>query len=319
MNHRVCANGTPLVDRFDNVARLASRNGYNPVIFGYTDQGIDPRTTTSSDDERLSSYQHVLPGFDRILNLSEPYPPWLEHLKKHGYDMGDDYNGALSTEPDRHEDLSISTFLTDEFFMWLTGRDKKTDDSWFAHLSYLRPHPPYAAAGKWSKEYSPDEVDMPITASETRHPFHEAVIHYGQNAAPKIESEIRQMRAQYYGMIGEVDYQIGRLCKKLRERNEWDNTLIIITADHGDQLGDHGLKDKLGFFESSYHIVGIVRDPKNPQVHGTVVNEFTENVDIMPTIAEAINAPVPAQCDGMPLVEILRGEVPKHRRNGASY
>ena len=127
------------------------------------------------------------------------------------------------------------------------------------------------------------------------------------------------MRAQYYGMIGEVDFQIGRLCEKLRERNEWDNTLIIITADHGDQLGDHGLKDKLGFFESSYHIVGIVRDPKNPQVHGTVVNEFTENVDIMPTIAEAIDAPVPLQCDGMPLGEFLRGEVPKHWRNGASY
>jgi hypothetical protein len=70
MNHRVCANGTPLDDRFDNVARLATRHAYSPVIFGYTDQSIDPRTTASPDDERLSSYQHVLPGFDRVLNLS---------------------------------------------------------------------------------------------------------------------------------------------------------------------------------------------------------------------------------------------------------
>ena len=319
MNHRVCANGTPLDDRFDNVARLATRHDYSPVIFGYTDQSIDPRKTVSPNDERLSSYQHVLPGFDRILNLSEPYPPWIENLKKHGYDMGDDYNGALSTEPERHEDLSISTFLTDEFFSWLTDRDQQTDNSWFAHLSYLRPHPPYTAAGKWSREYSPDEVDLPITASATRHPFHEAVMHSGHNAAPKSESELREMRAQYYGMIGEVDFQVGRICEKLRERDEWENTLIIITADHGDQLGDHGLKDKLGFFESSYHIVGIVRDPKNPQAHGNVVNEFTENVDIMPTIAEAIDAPVPLQCDGMPLSKFLRGETPEHWRNGASY
>ncbi|GBL21212.1 arylsulfatase [Acidimicrobiaceae bacterium] len=208
MNHRVCANGTPLDDRFDNVARMSLRAGYEPTIFGYTDQGIDPRTTTSADDERLSSYQHVLPGFDRILNLSEPYPPWIENLKKHGYDMGDDFNGALSTEPDRHEDLSISNFLTDEFFTWLTKRDESTSAPWFTHLSYLRPHPPYAAAGKWSQEYSPDEVDMPITPVESRHPFHEAVMHSGHNAAPKTESELRKMRAQYYGMISEVDFKL---------------------------------------------------------------------------------------------------------------
>ena len=319
MNHRVCANGTPLDDRFDNVARLATRHNYSPVIFGYTDQGIDPRTTTSANDERLSSYQHVLPGFDRILNLSEPYPPWLEHLITNGYDMGDDYNGALSTEPDRHEDLSISNFLTDEFFTWLEKRDSNTNSSWFSHLSYLRPHPPYAAAGKWAREYSPDEVDLPIAPSATRHLFHEAVMHSGHNAAPKLESELREMRTQYYGMIGEVDFQVGRICEKLRERGEWDNTLIVVTADHGDQLGDHGLKDKLGFFESSYHIIGIVRDPKNPQAHGSVVNEFTENVDIMPTIAEAIDAPVPLQCDGLPLGSFLRGETPGHWRKGASY
>lgn len=319
MNHRVCANGTPLDDRFDNVARMALRAGYTPTIFGYTDQGVDPRTTSSPTDERLSSYQHVLPGFDRILNLSEPYPPWIANLKKHGYDLGDDYNGALSSEPDRHEDLSISNFLTDEFFAWLAKRDESTDSPWFTHLSYLRPHPPYAAAGKWSKEYSPDLVDLPIVPSETRHPFHQAVMHSGNNAAPKTETELREMRAQYYGMIGEVDFQVGRICERLRERDEWQNTMIIITADHGDQLGDHGLKDKLGFFESSYHIIGIVRDPKNPQAHGKVITKFTENVDIMPTIAEAIDASVPLQCDGMPLGKFLRGEEPERWRNGASY
>lgn len=315
MNHRVCTNGTPLDDRFDNVARLAARHGYTPVLFGYTDQGADPRTTTSPDDPRLSTYQEVLPGFDRVLNLSEPYIPWLADLKANGHDMGDDYARAVNTEPDRHEDLSISTFLTNEFFGWIETQN----DPWFAHLSYLRPHPPYAAAGKWSREYAPEEIDMPITPSKSRHPFHDAVMQIENSAAPKTEAGIRHMRAQYYGMIGEVDHHIGRICEKLRQRNEWDNTLIIVTADHGDQLGDHGLKEKLGFFEGSYHIIGIIRDPQNPQAHGHVVQEFTENVDILPTIAEAIGAPVPLQCDGAPLGEFLRGETPTRWRNGASY
>ena len=89
MNHRVVANGTPLDDRFDNVARMALRAGYEPTIFGYTDQGVDPRTTQSGDDPRLSTYQGVLPGFNRVLNLSEPYPPWIDHLKQRGFDFGD--------------------------------------------------------------------------------------------------------------------------------------------------------------------------------------------------------------------------------------
>ena len=54
MNNRVVANGTPLDDRFDNVARMAGRAGYAPALFGYTDQGVDPRLASGPDDPRLS-------------------------------------------------------------------------------------------------------------------------------------------------------------------------------------------------------------------------------------------------------------------------
>ncbi|MFN5841463.1 MAG: sulfatase-like hydrolase/transferase, partial [Acidimicrobiaceae bacterium] len=64
MNHRVVANGTPLDERFDNIALVARRAGYAPALFGYTDQSVDPRVTTGPDDERLTTYEGVLPGFD---------------------------------------------------------------------------------------------------------------------------------------------------------------------------------------------------------------------------------------------------------------
>src|SRR3954470_4637352 len=50
MNNRVVANGTPLDARFDNVALAARRAGYAPALFGYTDQGVDPRTVEDPDD-----------------------------------------------------------------------------------------------------------------------------------------------------------------------------------------------------------------------------------------------------------------------------
>ncbi len=55
LNNRVVGNGTPLDDRFDNVARAARRAGYAPVLFGYGDQAVDPRVTSGPDDPRLAT------------------------------------------------------------------------------------------------------------------------------------------------------------------------------------------------------------------------------------------------------------------------
>ena len=319
MNHRVCFNGSPLDDRLDNLARFAGRLGYAPALFGYTDQGVDPRTTRSADDPRLSTYQGVLPGFDWLLDLSEPYTPWLSHLREHGHEF-DDHIAALTSEPDRDESLGISTFLTDRFLAWHRERPGgRSRTPWFAHLSYLRPHPPYAAAGRWSREYDADAVDMPIAPGADRHGFHDAVMQLPDTKAPSTERGMRRMRAQYYGMIGDVDAQVGRLVSSLHERGEWDDTIIVITADHGEQLGDHGLREKVGFFEQSYRIVGMVRSPAHHGGHGRVVNAFTENVDVFPTLCELLDAATPSQCDGRSLVPWLAGQTPEDWREMATW
>ena len=322
MNHRVCFNGSPLDDSLDNVARFGRRLGYTPALFGYTDQGVDPRTTRDADDPRLSTYQGVLPGFDWVLDLSEPFHPWLDLLREHGHHY-DDWEPALISEPERDESLSITHFLTDRFLAWLDEHAPRDSDSgrrpWFAHLSYLRPHPPYTAAGRWSREYDPSSVDMPIAPSDERHGFHDAVMQHPLTSAPSTEAGMRKMRAQYYGMIGEVDSQLGRVFAALRERGEWHDTVIVITADHGEQLGDHGLREKVGFFEQSYHIVGMVRAPQSTAGHGRVVDAFTENVDVFPTLCELLDAPVPPQCDGRSLVPWLVGETPDDWREMATW
>src|SRR4029079_14359321 len=70
MNNRVVANGTPLDDRFDNIALMARRAGYAPTLFGYTDQGGDPRLASGPDDPRLSMWEGVLPGFGAEIELT---------------------------------------------------------------------------------------------------------------------------------------------------------------------------------------------------------------------------------------------------------
>ena len=120
-------------------------------------------------------------------------------------------------------------------------------------------------------------------------------------------------------MIGDVDHQLGRVWEELRARGEWDDTLVVVTSDHGEQLGDQGLVQKFGWFGASYHIPCIVRDPRRPAGHGTVVERFTENVDVLPTLCDLLGAEVPRQCDGRSLVGFLDGGEPDGWRDAATW
>lgn len=315
MNHRVVANGTPLDNGFDNVALMARRAGYAPALFGYTDQSIDPRTATGPDDPRLSSYEGVLPGLDVELDLTQNFDSWREWLRKKGFNVDMSIHKLLGSEHERPVDASVSTFLTDELLSWI----EKQQEGWFAHASFIRPHPPYSAAGEYGTMYDHADVGEPIGVGDEVHPFHEIMLSLDATKAPTDPHELARMRAQYFGMISEVDAQLGRIFDALEASGQWENTYIVVTADHAELLGDHGLKEKVGYWETSQHIVSIIRDPRRSQAHGTVVHRFTENVDILPTLCEALDQPVSAQCDGLPLTPFLEGIEPAKWRDSAHW
>ena len=314
MNNRVVMNGSPLDARFDNIALAARRDGYDPVLFGYTDQAIDPRTV-AADDPRLLTYEGVLPGFRCELDLTRGREAWADWVRVQGYDMPVDPEEGLATESERPADLGISAFLTNQFLEWLPGKD----EPWFVHLSHLRPHPPFAAAGEWATAYERASVDLPNAPGSDLHPLHEFLLSISYFAAPEDEVGLREMRAQYYGMISDVDHQLGRVWNALRESGQWDNTIVIVTADHGEQLGDHGMVQKMGWFEESFHIPLIVRDPRSSRTGGEVVEAFTEAVDVFPTLCELIGVPVPRQCDGRSLRPFLEGETPDEWRDAVYW
>jgi len=311
MNNRVVGNGTPLDDRFDNVARAARRAGYVPTVFGYTDQGIDPRVASGPADARLSTYQGYPPGFEVELELPDEQDAWRAWLEALGYGALPDGETALMTESERPAEHGVSAFLTDALVSWLD----RQDGAWCAHASYWRPHPPYAAAGHWSTRYDPDGVVPALAPPDRAVPTSGRLVEQAPGDAPRL----RHLQAQYYGMVSAVDDQLGRLWDALVDLGMWDDTFVVVTADHGEQLGDQGTIGKGGCFESSYHVPCIVRDPRRPEVHGRVVDAFTENVDVLPTVCEALGLGVPAQCDGLPLTPFLTGDEPPWWRDAAHW
>ncbi len=334
MNHRSVLNGTPLDARHTNIALEARALGYAPALFGYTDTSIDPRTVGRTD-ARLSTYEGILPGFDGIGHLPEGDPQlWLEWLAKAGYDIGDDWRAFVDRPVAGYPGVerwgehraptqyaaahSQTAFLTDLVIDFLATRGS---DPWFAHVSYLRPHPPFFAPEPYNTMYDPADVSLPVRAATPeidggQHPLFASMVGHPLLAAPRDEQHLRQLRATYYGMMSEVDEQLGRLFGWLRSAGQWDRTIIVLGSDHGEQLGDHYVLHKLGWFDASYHVPLIVRDPR-PEFdasRGRVVHAFTENVDIVPTLLTALGAEIPLQCDGRSLSPWVRGETPEQWR-----
>jgi arylsulfatase A-like enzyme len=316
MNHRAVLNGTPLDARFTNIALEARTLGYNPTLFGYTDTGIDPRTV-ERDDPRLSTYEGVLPGFDPVCHNPAGDPqPWLEWLAKHGYDIPSDWPAFIEQpapgtkwQTQYAAEHSEPAFITEQV---LDHLERNGDEPWFVHASYLRPHPPFLAPEPYVSRYDPEAVPEPVRAPTrddegAQHPLLKVMIRHPFVAAPD-GRELRELRATYYALMHEVDHHLGRLFDAV----DLDNTIVVLTSDHGEMLGDHYVMHKLGWFDASYHIPCIVHAPgaQYDATRGVQVDTFTENIDLMPTMLELLDADVPLQCDGRSMRSWLTGDTP---------
>ncbi len=339
-NHRSLLNGTPLDARHTNVALEARKAGYKPALFGYTDVTPDPRQY-SPGDYVLKSYEGVLPGMVPVAHLTSGWKPWLADLKAKGYRIPADPSAMFAAQAPypgaenrgktfapaifKAED-SNSAFLVDEAMKYLSVR---LNSPWFVHLSFLSPHPPYIVAEPFHDMYDAEDMPLPVRQATpekeaAQHPWLEHYLFsqrgdgytFGADSLDNLsisDRGLRQIRATYYGMMSEVDAQVGRLMDYLKAAGAYDDTLVIFTSDHGDHLGDHWMFSKYGYFEQVFHIPLIVHDPapRARQARGSTVDAFTESIDVMPTILERIGGEIPAQCDGHSLLPFCRGESPQ--------
>jgi arylsulfatase A-like enzyme len=337
-NHRSGTNGTPLDARHTNWALEVRRLGYDPVLFGYTDTSRDPRTLDPAHP-LLRTYEGPLPGIRPVVLLGENPIAWALWLEKKGYAIPDPAWKLYRWKKDQPEwedggpapaPLAIPAEHHDTHFMVDSVIEHLAEHGgrpWLVHLSLLRPHPPWVAPEPYNALYDPASLPGFVRAESAeregeQHPWLRFQLSRRRNRAPESERKLRRLKASYYGLMSEVDHQLGRLFAWLEEQGLWERTLVVFTSDHGEEMGDHWLLGKGGYFDASYRIPLIVRDPR-PEAdasRGLAVDDFTENVDLMPTLLEWIGAEVPPQCDGRSLLPFLEtGRSPEGWRREAHF
>ena len=336
MNHRSGRNGTPLDRRHTNLALEARRAGYEPALFGYTDTTPDPRGHDPADPALTGYDRGVMPGFTTPLHLPDDMGPWVADLIAKGYDFSgreDVFRPQPGAQPAgkgfRYRPTLFkagddeTSFVTNAFLKWLLVREKTP---WFAHLVFYRPHPPLIAPEPFNALVDPADVAMPARATTpeaeaAQHPFLGYAIDrlrrpgaYDEGSPLDIvaadDLEIRQMRAAYFGLVAAVDEQIGRVVAQLQRTGQYERTLIIVTSDHGEMLGEHFTWGKEVYFDPAFHLPLVIRDPRPGAVRGRRVSAMTEAIDVMPTILDWLGQTVPRSCDGRSLLPFLDGEEP---------
>ena len=333
--HRSIRNGAPLDRRHSNIAQEVRKAGFDPVLFGYTDSSADPADMAPADP-RLKSYEGVLPGFRLEASLNEVcLTGWLSELARKGYDI-----------PERHMDIyrhpgtprvldrfdrgparytaedSDTAYIGGKVMDYLRLRRKQ---DWFIHAVFLRPHPPLIAPAPYHALIEAANVPAPVRNPDRDqeravHPYLDAWLKQQANPAyfesqvnvqTLPEADLAEMRAVYYGLIAEVDAEVGRLLDHLEKTGELDQTLIVFTSDHGEMLGDHWCWGKGGWFDAANHIPLIVRDPRAPKAaRGRRIDAFTESVDLMPTLLDWLGLETPHEANGHSLAPWLAGQPP---------
>ncbi|MFW8633515.1 sulfatase-like hydrolase/transferase [Cribrihabitans pelagius] len=331
MNHRSVRNGTPLRHDAPTLASEMRKTGYLPMLFGYTDTSQDPRVH-HPNDPAVRSYEYQMAGFQEMVEMRlEMSYPWRADLLNKGYAFGDYWDIYKPVSPGggaprlndpalyRAED-SDTAFLTNRFLTLMPGY---RDQSWFAHLTYIRPHPPLVAPAPYNRMYDPARLPLPIRLESREaecalHPFFgpatlaaspASCVQGFPDLAPTDEN-IQILRALYLGLASEVDAHIGRVLAFLEESGQAEDTLLVLSADHGEMLGDRHSWGKFSVYDAAYHTPLIIRMPGNGARAGRRVQAFTESIDLAPTILDWAGQEIPNAMDGRSLLPLLRGEAP---------
>jgi arylsulfatase A-like enzyme len=219
---------------------------------------------------------------------------------RYGIGQGFDTFQAARTSEAQGFDTTLPAFKR-----WLDDW-KAADDGtpFFAFVHSYDVHDPYRAPPPFDRAFTERRSeDFLVTRG-----FMPTALDLRQRMPEPSASELDEIRRFYDNGIAYADRGVGLLGLILEESEVWDNTLVVLVSDHGEEFKEHGSWGHgPQLFDELLHVPLIVRFPHD-QYAGRVVEQVVRSVDIAPTVAEVIDAPMGAAWVGTSLMELLDGE-----------
>lgn len=299
----------------DTIHDLLKRAGYRVGYVGVDHIRVNPPMRDRGYDLFYSQEEYEAYAREQGYILKEPEDIRYVMEACDGELKLEGYSGTRSSKwPHPIEEFKDYCFLKQaEKFLDSQG------DGPFALFVYLwAPHPPLRVPEPFASMYPPDKISLPgnIGIPAENEPVSRRMGAAAQLAEGVTTEEWRQVWASHLGLVSLADDIAGKLLDKLQASGHDKDTAVIFTADHGDNLGQRGMYQKMEMYECCIRIPLIIRNPgENPRV----VKALVSHLDIMPTICTLAGLDG-AGLEGINLLERPKGQdIPMEREIFSQY
>jgi arylsulfatase A-like enzyme len=190
----------------------------------------------------------------------------------------------------------------------------------FLYSSYFKPHSPHTIPEPYDALYNDVEIPLPKQVDIEyiqRLPLPVQKMILRSTVYDLDREELEWRYRSYYGDVTWLDEEVGKTLDELERQGLTDNTIIVISSDHGDQMLEHGLFGKNVFFEDSVHIPLLVSWPDH--IRPGIYSELIETIDVLPTLLELCGLPVPNHVQGHSFAPLVAGDRAQYRPKEAIF
>ncbi len=231
---------------------------------------------------------------------------WGGYQRAHGIGNNDIRGGASPLPEEHYVDSWVMSRSLHHIEAHCRERPRQPFFMW---TSFIKPHPPYDPPRPFDTLYDPREIPQPagsLADLAGREPS--LALRPGNYGWDRMSPQAKQYsRAHYFGLVSFLDKQVGRLLDYLDARGLRENTIVLLTADHGDCLGDHGIFFKTCFLKGSVNIPFIVSAPGQGVPAGATLETPVGQEDALPTLCDLAGVPPPAGICGKSLRGVMSG------------
>ena len=278
-----------------------TRSGYQTELIGKTHWQLDP-----SD---RAGFEHVL-TYDALNKQVKQ-----ELSRPSAYLTGVGANEPQTDLCQLPPHLHSTDWVVDRSIEFLDNR--QLNQPFFLWTSFIDPHPPFVAREPYYSMYRDADIPAPLIPEWLESDECPLWLHHHRwtfNPWLLPPEQIRRTREVYYGMITHLDAQLGRLFGYLFQNKLWENTIIIYTSDHGEQLGDYHDFHKQSFYEGSSRVPFLVRFPKKYDYPNAMHSDaLIDLADVYPTLLDIAGCNIPDGLDGSSLIPVVAGKQQTHK------